>query len=66
MLCLQELVRKKLFAKELRDIETDRIIVDNIVSALAMLNVPSCSALQRREVGVLLAGCASPTLAKSN
>lgn len=64
MLCLQDLVCKKLFAKELRASETDRIIVDNIKWAIKVLSASTSSLAHRAEAGVLLAGCASSSVAR--
>ena len=59
------MVRDGLFAKEKRDIETDRMIVDNIQEAIHILSSYGFTELQRHQCGILLAGCASPFMAKA-
>ena len=58
-LLVQDLVAQLIFKDEMRDAETDRIIVDNIIAALEAL-ARSSSAEHRVQRGTLLAGCASP------
>ena len=58
-LLAQDLVAQHIFKHEMRDAETDRIIVDNILAAIQALG-RSTSAEHRVQRGTLLAGCASP------
>ena len=58
-LLAQDLVAQLIFTDELRNAETDRIIVDNICYAIEVLG-QSTVAEHRAERGTLLAGCASP------
>ena len=58
-LLAQDLLVEHIFKSEMRDAETDRIIVDNICAAIEALGLSAC-AEHRWQRGILLAGCASP------
>ena len=62
----QELICERLYAKEQRKHETDHIIVENIKAAIkGLMSSGSLSAQSRMELGVILAACASATVAKA-